>query len=512
MGIKGRGIRGLPALGVATLMALGPATLGASAIGGPASSAQAYSAQPLSVSVGTTPISPAIRPGFVGLSIEFWALRSYTGGNPRAINRVLVQLIRNLAPRQAPVLRIGGDSTDATWWPTSGVKPPPAVNYGLTDGWMRTTRALAAALGARLILGVNLEANDPKIASEEAGQFLRRIGRRQIEALEIGNEPDLYNAYPWYALPGGQIVFGRSPSYGLQSLIGQFSRWRAVLPTLPIAGPALATLPWMNDLGQFLSAEARVRLATVHRYPLSSCEGNRGAADYPTIGHLLSAEATTALAAPVARYVGVANAHGAQLRVDEMNSVSCRGRRGVSNTFASALWGLDTLFEFARAGVVGVNVHTLPGAAYELFTFGNRRHHFTAFVHPEYYGLQLFARAAPPGSRLVSVTGGTGAVKAWATRGPHGTVRVVLINLDRRAGRLVYVRVPRSGGFARVELLRAHGVGSTGGVTLAGQTYGDRTDTGRLKGAPRIARLLPLGYGNVYAVGVPAASAAMLTR
>ncbi len=373
---------------------------------------------------------------------------------------------------------------------------------------MKTTRSLAANLRARLIVGVNLEAGDPRIASAEARQFLKRIGTRYVSALEIGNEPDLYNAFPWYALPNGQIIFGRSPSYTLQSLINQFSRWRSVLPSLPVVGPALATLPWMDQLGQFLAGEPTVRLATVHRYPLSSCEGNRAAADYPTIDNLLSGSSTVGLASPLTRYVAIAHAHDAQVRVAEMNSVSCRGRRGVSNTFASALWALDTLFAFARSGVVGVNIHTLPGAAYELFSFHGRQ----AFVHPEYYGLQLFAQAAPPASRLVSVSSRGPSVKAWATRGRGGTVRVVLINLDRRSPRLVYVRVPRPGGFARLESLRAPDLTATSGVTLGGQTYGGRTSTGRLQGSARITDLFPANYGNLYTVELPPASAALLTR
>jgi hypothetical protein len=156
-----------------------------------------------------------------------------------------------------------------------------------------------------------------------------------------------------------------------------------------------------------------------------------------------------------------------------------------------------------------VNVHTLPGAAYELFTFS---HGDRAFVHPEYYGLQLFAQAAPPGSRLLSVRAPSGSVKVWATRGRRGTIRVVLINLSRRAAHLVRIRLPRTGGFARLEALRARDLRATSGVTLAGMTYGDRTTTGRLAGTPRVVDLFPADYGNLYTVEVPPASAELLTR
>ena len=63
---------------------------------------------------------PPVHPGFLGFSFEFQAVRAYTGTDPTAINPVLVQLIRNLTPGQAPVIRIGGDSTDVSWVPTRG--------------------------------------------------------------------------------------------------------------------------------------------------------------------------------------------------------------------------------------------------------------------------------------------------------------------------------------------------------------------------------------------------------
>ena len=72
----------------------------------------------------------------------------------------------------------------------------------------------------------------------------------------------------------------------------------------------------------------------------------------------------------------LAHARGLQFRLDEINSAAlrrCLGRTGVSDTFASALWMLDTLFNMASVGVDGVNFHSLPGADYELFTFTPRQ-------------------------------------------------------------------------------------------------------------------------------------------
>ena len=65
----------------------------------------------------------AIPGGFVGLSLEYPAVAAYAGTDPSAVNPVFLQLIRNLNPGQLPVLRIGGDSTDWTWWPVVGDEP-----------------------------------------------------------------------------------------------------------------------------------------------------------------------------------------------------------------------------------------------------------------------------------------------------------------------------------------------------------------------------------------------------
>ena len=70
-------------------------------------SANAYAQSPVSASVGSSPSGRVMAPGFVGVSLEYQALHVYTGRDPRAVNPVLVNLLRGLAPGQSPVLRIG---------------------------------------------------------------------------------------------------------------------------------------------------------------------------------------------------------------------------------------------------------------------------------------------------------------------------------------------------------------------------------------------------------------------
>ena len=96
--------------------------------------------------------------------------------------------------------------------------------------------------------------------------------------------------------------------------------------------------------------------------------------------------------------VHVAHIHGlAGPRGRELNSVSCGGARGVSDTFASALWILDTLFNMAAVGVDGVNIHTF-NKALDQPSLTHSSGGWQAHVDPMDYGTPTFARAAPTGS------------------------------------------------------------------------------------------------------------------
>ncbi|MBV9467292.1 MAG: hypothetical protein JO169_14375 [Solirubrobacterales bacterium] len=455
----------------------------------------------------TGPVERVIAPGFLGLSLENTAILPYAGNDPKKLDPVFLQLVRNLTPDQSPVLRIGGDSTDWAWFPVRGLSKPRGVRVTLTSRWLGVMHALASELNARLIMGIDLEADSLPAAAAEGTAFEHGIGKHWIEALELGNEPELYGTFTWYVAPDGVHVMGRPPGYDFQSYLGDFNSFARVLPG-PLAGPADGSPLWMGDTGQFLAAEPRVGMLTMHAYPVQTCFVLPSSPQFPTVANLLAPSATTGLADIFAPYATLAHSRHLPLRIDEINTDSCGDAPGVSDAFVSALWALDTLFELARVGVDGVNIHTYPDATYQLFTFARAGRRWSASVAPEYYGLELFAEAAPPGSRLIATsTANAQGLIAWATRGTDHRTRVVLINesSDRRP---VALSAPGSRP-ATLERLRAPGLTSTGGVTLGGQSFGARTTTGRLAGHLSIARLA--AAGGHYAFSLPADSAALVT-
>jgi len=471
----------------------------------------ATAATPVNVRVSRAVVSRPIAPGFVGFSFEFPAVRAYAGTNPRAINPVLVRLIRNLAPDQAPVLRIGGNSTDDSWWPLPGVTPPPGITFSLDRNWLATTRALATQTGARLILGVNLKLDSLAEAAAEARAYRTGIGTRLIDALEIGNEPELYPVFPWYLDAAGAPFYARARPFGFSSYEQEVKAIARRLGRLGLAGPATGTPSWLSRTAALFAAEPHLNLVTYHRYPLLACFTKPGDPRYPTVESLLSADSARDLLPDTGPVIALAHGRGATFRLDELNSVACRGQAGVSDTFASALWMLDTLFAVARAGVDGVNIHTLPGAAYAPFVFRRVRGRWLATVRPEYYGLEAFTQAAPAGSRLLaSAAPSASEVRVRATITPAGLIHVVLINPSETAGQLLRLHVPPGlDPTTMLERLEAPSAAATEGVTLGGQTYGNETGTGLLKGRLGAVRLRPV-HG-AYLIRLPAASAALLT-
>lgn len=452
----------------------------------------------LVVSVGRNAVA-RVQPGFLGLSIEIRGIEAYTGFDSQHIDPVFEQLIRQLDPGQHPVLRLGGDTTDWSWYPVRGMGRPFGVRYALNATWFKVVRALAQGTDGRLILGVNLEADRTRVAAAEANAMITQIGRPWLTALQLGNEPDLYNVQASYEL-NGVPHFARGAGWGFAPYLADYARISQAMPNFPLAGPEVGQPPWTNEVGPFLSSQPRVRIATLHLYPLG-CVPSRP----DTISSLFSDTNTRGYPSGLRPGIAAAHAHGIPFRLDEMNAVSCAGQYGISDRFAAALWILDALFELARAGVDGVNVHTREGTANQIFHMRQTHGQWVGSVSPEYYGMLAFARAAPAGSQLESVSGAaSGPVHVWATKAPGTPEQVVLINLDT-VGHTVLVRVPGPR-VATLDRLSAPNVSASDGVTLGGQSV--VAGTGRPEGAPNLVAIHRLRTG--YSVWLPAANATIL--
>jgi len=464
---------------------------------------------------------------FLGFSLEYDGLGRWEGLRDGPVDPVLVRLVRNLggAVRGGPALRVGGNSTDVSWWNPTGARRPPGVRYDITRRWLRRTSSLLKATGSRVILGLNFAWHGLSLGSGWAEAAAAGLPHGSIQAFEVGNEPDLYGVVPLYQTHGSSQAgparfnrYGRPRSYRFTRYLEEFSRFaervRRAVPHARLAGPGFATSRWMSGVPRFVREQrARLGLLTYHRYPLRPCHLRPGAPQYPTIEHLLSDRSSRGLADQVAGYGELARRSELPFRVDEINSVSCGGTRGVGNSFASALWATDTLFELARVGAAGVNFHGRTHTFYSPFYFRRLQQsprRWVAQVAPLYYGILLFAMATPNGASIHAVrTTISRNLKVWATVDRSRTLRVVLINKETYASSSVRLLIPGPHRSGHLERLLAASANAREGVTLAGQTFGPLTSTGRLVGR-RSSQTIPGDHGT-YTVPMPPASAALLT-
>jgi hypothetical protein len=496
---------------LATMAALAGAGLSASI-------ARAYDA---TVTVSPAPVTRPLPQGFVGLAFTYSALARWVSGRG-PVDPVLVRLIRNLTPAGRPWLRIGGESADRSWWPIPGYRKPIGITYDLGPAWTRLAHRLAQATDAQLMLGLELQADQPKIDRVEARQLLRRVGSRYVQSLQIGNEPELYRSIPWYKRLNGHAVvwyskagtpvYARPRTYGPTQFIAEVSRIMRVIPRYAIAGPETNIPAWTQAFSRFLRPDGRVTTLTTHAYAVDNCVKDRRSDVYPTIANLVSLHASRSILRGMAPYISLVHARGGKDRIDEMGAVTCTGPAGVSDSMATALWAIDALFYAASQGVDGVNLHTNYARVNNLFSLGFANGRWRATVQPLYYGALLFERADPAGSRLLSVQGGTSeALRVWASRRDH-EVRIAIVNDSLRGAGTIHLRLAHARGSESATLQRllaagARGAYATHGITLGGRSF-QTTTTGAL-GAPKLATV-KRRHGS-FTVVMPKGSAALLT-
>jgi hypothetical protein len=387
---------------------------------------------PARVAVDTGAPGRAVPSSFLGLSLE-WSSVAPFGGPGRA---GIVRLLRRLeAARGAPLaLRIGGASGDETWWDPSGRRPrPPTIRHAAGPATLDAIAALSEGLRAPVTLALDLQLNDPGNALALARAAERRLGPR-LDALEVGNEPDLYTR----ARPFGPVEVRRLRKrvrYTPADYVRDAGRYLDALsaglagprrPRLVVGGFA-GSAAFNASLPALIGAHrAQVGGVAAHRYGLAACALHPDAADLR--GRLLDVGTAHARLEGLAPLLRLAHARRLPLRIAELNSAPCGGAPGVSDTFAAALWLTDALFELVRLGADGADIHTFDGAVYAPFA----RRGSAVTPRAPFYGMLAFARAAPRGSRLVPVrVADAGPVRAWATVARDGTVRIALIAAAR---------------------------------------------------------------------------------
>ena len=202
--------------------------------------------------------------------------------------------------------------------------------------------AFANESGWRVIYGLNLGANKPDMAADEAA-YASQVGDSRLLAFEVGNEPNLFHTNAKKKNKDAKdlkLTNLRPDGYTYEQYRSEIENYyRAIsakLPHAPQAGPSTTkTCSWMPDFVR--DFKTRVVLVTSHTYPLSAKDEDQQSPRFPSIENLLSSDIQEDWLPKLL----AATSAGLPWRLGDCNSASGGGKHGLSDVFASALWGTD---------------------------------------------------------------------------------------------------------------------------------------------------------------------------
>ena len=409
------------------------------------------------IDVKTATLGAPYQPESIGLSLEASELT-----NAQIASGNFSNYLKTLGKG---TLRFAGKSADESFWTSRSETPPEWAGTTITPQDLDRASQAVKAAGWKVVIGVNFKHLDAARAADEV-LFASRAFGESLDAIEIGNESDSY-----------YTDFNRY----LADYSSYVSAIRGVVPTARFwGGDFQGGTEFSTKFAQ--QPNNQVVALSAHAYPLSNCEGDKGT----SISDLLASDTRAGQQNTAKVYAERAKAVKLPAITNEANSISCDGKAGVSDVFASALWAMDFGLLTQREGVFGPNFHgsiSKCGAErpkYKYYTPLCARTKADAdatrlVAQPEYYGL-LALRQIPAGSFAAVENPGWAHVLAYAIKGAESTT-IVLINIDNpeKFGQLP-IEVTLDGSYTSAEAITLetakHTFTAKDSITLGGQSIG----------------------------------------
>ena len=364
---------------------------------------------PVSVTVDPSKPGFKIPDDYAGLSYETQREEPGAGNGAyyfRADNTALINMFRTLGLKN---LRIGGNTVD-------NLKVPIP-----TDADIDQLFGFARAAGVKVIYSFRLRnGGDPQATAAQAKYIADHYGDSLL-CFSMGNEPDLF-LHNW-------------DSYK-KAWMPLYDAINAVVPNAKYIGPSLTSnsVPYARDFARELFPTGKILYITQHEY----AGGAGGAQKDPAHGIdlLLSKDwPNRVYQTYYDKFVPPLN--GVPWRLEEANNFYNGGAKDISDTFASALWGLDYLYWYGSHGGQGVNFHNGDVVAAGQNSTECRYASFTSspggyFAHPLAYGTKLFNLGSKGAfvPATLNTAGNPINVVAYAVLGYDRNLYITLINKE----------------------------------------------------------------------------------
>lgn len=373
-------------------------------------------------------------PGFLGFAYEKQTLLTPLFGDGN---------LRGLFTRLGTgVLRMGGASVDSMVWTPGGAG---GVAGQVAPSDVDALASFLRATGWSCIYGINLGgsatgATNPALAAAEVAYVAKQLGAA-LAGIELGNECEAYGA-SFY--PGNWSV------EAFEALWQQYrSAVVAVTPNAPLCGPAASSNldGWTLPFGEYVT-DSQIGMLTQHT--------SRGAVSMASVEDLVSPDAALSAELLTLRYG--AQSIGVPFRIDSVSSYDDGGAAGVSDCYASSLWGIDTIFQAALAGASGVNLQSggqQPGAAIA------DNSGVVAGPQPIFYGALLAALVGTGSLLQTQLEAGALNVSAYALR-TSGGMSLLVVNKDATQNLDLSIALPQAMSNAMLQQMTQLSAGASG--------------------------------------------------
>jgi hypothetical protein len=390
-------------------------------------------------------------PGFLGLAYEKQSLLTPLFN---ATNTDLLGLFQRLGPG---VLRIGGASVDQSVWTADGPGHTPGQ---VAPSDVDALASFLRATGWSCIYGLNLGgsatgATTPALAAAEVAYVAQQLGSALL-GVELGNECETYGA-SFYPNNWSVEIF--------EALWQQYrSAIVAVTPGAPLCGPAAGSSldTWTLPFSEYVTSD-QINLLTQ--------QTTRGPVSTASVDDLITPDAALSTELLMLHYG--AQSIGVPFRIDALSSYDDGGAPGVSNTYAAALWTVDTIFQTALAGASGIN---LQGGGQQSGTAIADNNGIVLGPQPVFYGALLAAMAGTGTLLSTQLSAGALNVTAYALQTASG-MSLLLVNKDATENLDLSTILPQAMSSATLQQMTQLSAGATApslaalsGISIQGAT------------------------------------------
>ncbi|EIW72362.1 hypothetical protein TREMEDRAFT_41693 [Tremella mesenterica DSM 1558] len=447
---------------------------------------------------------------FLGFSIELSVANTVLGEKGNELKVPFLNYMANIRDRAGagPIIRVGGNSQEGSTIFADGledgesldkikvsddVTATPIINY--SPELLYTMANISTLLDVEWFFGLafnetSVDGNDVNIPV--AAEWAQKILGSNLRGLAVGNEPDLYVDHS--ARPAGWGVSDYVNEY--KTVVDTIVNANVLSNSQTFIGPSVCCQREGFELDDVIAAswlsdnQDRLAAVTVQHYPTNNCDGTIQAQDiFADFLNHTSAESLTSLYLSNSAELQAA---GKELIMLEMNTASCGGFPGLSDSFGAAMWMTDWALQLAWANfsaalmhVGGQNVYynpflPPPSSMAKVYQWTTGSVYYSTLVIAEVFGSSNKSQVVD-----LQVDDANIYHPAYAIYEDGQPTRVVLFNYinDPTGASQLTVNIASSAFSVSVRYLSAPTVSEQYNITWAGQTLGvSFSSDGRLYG------------------------------